>query len=47
MADAVDEVGIGHDTRTDYLRRKEQDTVYRIIHGVDTGHYHLILGCKV
>ncbi|KAF8496419.1 hypothetical protein F5888DRAFT_1634943 [Russula emetica] len=46
MADAVDEVGVGHDTRTDDLRRKEQDTVYRIIHGADTGQYHLIFGCK-
>ena len=47
MADAVDEVGVGHDTWTDRLPRKEQDTVYRIIHGADTGHYHLIFGCKV
>ena len=47
MADVVDEVDVGHDTSTDHLRRKEQDTVYRIIHGEETGHYHLIFGCKV
>lgn len=46
-ADAVDEDGVGHDTWTEDLWRKEQETVYRIIHGEDTGHYHLILGCKV
>ncbi|KAI0276262.1 hypothetical protein BGY98DRAFT_986616 [Russula aff. rugulosa BPL654] len=45
-ADAVDEGGVGHDTWTDHLRREEQETVYRIIHGEDTGHYHLIFGCK-
>lgn len=44
---AVDDVGVGYDTWTDHLRRKEQDNVYRIIHGEETGNYHLIVGCKV
>lgn len=47
IADATDEAGAEHDTWTDHLRRKEQDTVYHIIHGADTGNYHLIFGCKV
>ncbi|KAF8273393.1 hypothetical protein EI94DRAFT_1563817, partial [Lactarius quietus] len=31
---------------TQHLRRKEQDFVERIIHGAETGHYFVILGCK-
>lgn len=32
---------------TEHLRRKEQDFLDRIIHGSETGHYFMILGCKV
>ena len=49
MTDAIDELEVpgenGH--WTDHLRRKEQDFVERVIHGVETGHYFMILGCKV
>jgi hypothetical protein len=44
VTDADDE---GHDSWTKRLRRKEQDTLDRIIHGDETGHYYMILGCKV
>ena len=47
MTDAVDEVDVGHGSWTKHLRRKEQDTLDRIIHGAETGHYYMILGCKV
>lgn len=40
MTDAV-EVDVEH------LRRKEQDVLDRIIHGAESGHYYMILGCKV
>ena len=36
-----------HGPWTEHLRRKEQDFVERVIHGVETGHYLMILGCKV
>ena len=49
MTDAVDDLGSqgenGH--WTEHLRRKEQDFIDRIIHGAETGHYFMILGCKV
>lgn len=32
---------------TEHLRQKEQDFVERIIHGAESGHYFMILGCKV
>jgi hypothetical protein len=47
MVDATDKVSIGHDTWTEDLRRKEQDTINRIVHGDDTGQYYLIFGCRV
>ena len=47
MTDAVDGVDAGHGSWTEHLRRKEQDTLDRIIHGAETGHYYMILGCKV
>ncbi|KAH9996647.1 hypothetical protein BJV74DRAFT_877369 [Russula compacta] len=46
VADAIDEVDVGHGSWTNHLRRKEQDTLDRIIHGAETGHYFIILGCK-
>lgn len=47
VADAIDEVDVGHGSWTNHLRRKEQDTFDRIIHGAETGQYFMILGCKV
>ena len=47
MTDAVDEVDVGNSSWTEHLRRKEQDTLDRIIHGAETGHYYMILGSKV
>lgn len=41
--DSQSENGFG----TEHLRRKEQDFLDRIIHGSETGHYFMILGCKV
>lgn len=41
--DSQGESGYG----TEHLRRKEQDFLDRIIHGSETGHYFMILGCKV
>ena len=32
---------------TEHLRRKEQDTVDHIIHGIEHGHYFMLLGPKV
>ena len=43
MTDTKDENSYG----TEHLRRKEQDFLDRIIHGSETGHYFMILGCKV
>ena len=47
MTDAVDEVDVGDSSWTEHLRRKEQDTLDRIVHGAETGHYYMILGSKV
>ena len=47
MTDAVDEVDVGDSSWTKHLRRKEQDTLDRIVHGAETGHYYMILGSKV
>lgn len=47
VTDADDEVDVKHDSWTKRLRRKEQDTLDRIIHGDETSHYYMILGCKV
>jgi hypothetical protein len=49
MKDAIDELEVlGEDGPwTERLRRKEQDFLERVIHGVETGHYFMILGCKV
>ena len=47
MADATDEVDVRNGTLEVHLRRMEQDTLDRIIHGDEIGHYYMILGCKV
>jgi hypothetical protein len=47
MTDAIDEGDVGNGTLTVHLRRMEQDILDRIIHGDETGHYYMILGCKV
>jgi hypothetical protein len=47
MTDVADETNVGHGPWTVHLRRKEQDIVDRIIHGDESGHYFMILGCKV
>lgn len=36
----------GHPT-VSHLRRKEQDIIDRIIGGLATGHYYMLLGSKV
>ncbi|KAH9073103.1 hypothetical protein EDB83DRAFT_2505394 [Lactarius deliciosus] len=46
-ADAIDELEIQENGPwTEHLRRKEQDFLERVIHGAETGHYFMILGCK-
>ena len=45
--DAPEDVDVMHDSLTVRLRRKEQDTIDRIIHGDEGGRYFLIFGCKV
>lgn len=45
--DATDEVDFGNGTLAVHLRRMEQDILDRIIHGDETGHYYMVLGCKV
>jgi hypothetical protein len=49
MKDAIDELEVLDEDGpwTERLRRKEQDLLERVIHGVETGHYFMILGCKV
>jgi hypothetical protein len=47
MVGATDEADVQNGTLTVHLRRKEQDVLDRIIHGDETGHYFMILGCKV
>jgi hypothetical protein len=44
---ATEDVDVMHDPLAVHLRRKEQDTIDRIIHGDEGGHYFLIFGCKV
>ncbi|KAI0301558.1 hypothetical protein B0F90DRAFT_1718166 [Multifurca ochricompacta] len=46
MTDAIDELEVQDGPWTEHLRRKEQDILERIIHGAETGHYFMILGCK-
>ena len=45
--DATEDIDVMHDPLTVHLRRKEQDTIDRIIHGDEGGRYFLIFGCKV
>jgi len=46
--DAIDEFEVQENGPwTEHLRRKEQDFLERVIHGAETGHYFMILGCKV
>ncbi|KAI9465660.1 hypothetical protein BJY52DRAFT_1113241, partial [Lactarius psammicola] len=45
--DANDELEVQENgSWTEHLRRKEQDFLERVIHGDETGHYFMILGCK-
>jgi len=39
MADTTEELA-------NHMRRKEQDIIDRIIHGDESGHYFMVLGCK-
>ncbi|KAI0042641.1 hypothetical protein FA95DRAFT_1610043 [Auriscalpium vulgare] len=42
---AIDDLEVG-ELWTEHLRRKEQDILDRIIHGAESGHYFMLLGCK-
>ncbi|KAI0057888.1 hypothetical protein BV25DRAFT_1811633 [Artomyces pyxidatus] len=46
FSEAIDELEIEDGPWTQHLRRKEQDILDRIIHGAETGHYFMLLGCK-
>ena len=43
----IDDTCSDHGPWTEYLRRKEQDAVDRIVHGRELGHYFMLLGPKV
>ena len=44
---AIEDLELEDGPWTEHLRRKEQDILDRIIHGAETGHYFMLLGCKV
>lgn len=43
---AIEDLELEDGPWTEHLRRKEQDILDRIIHGAETGHYFMLLGCK-
>ncbi|KAI0036151.1 hypothetical protein K488DRAFT_76181 [Vararia minispora EC-137] len=46
LPEAIDELDIEEGPWTEHLRRREQDILDKIIHGIETGHYFMLLGSK-